>query len=335
MKSVALAVLMASALSHMTMSDVALAQSFQVSQDGRSVVLSGEIGSEAANEFKRAISAAPAVSSVVLASPGGLVLPAMEIAAIVHTLGISTEVPLGSVCASACSIIFLAGEGRTALGQLGVHQMAAEGSGAVSGVQFILAEMLDAFEKYGVDRRVSRHMLTTPPEEMYFFSEYELSNYGINRSNDDALALSERLSARRTLEFRDFPASGYLAHPNQITLPDFAGRDEWARNYRTRIRDGLREGQNFSGHYSLIEIGCGTSCRFAFLADARNGQVFNFPYGGEEQYEMELLYNLDSRLVKVTWMKDWDVCIQQDLEFNGSEFIVLSETTFPRLDFCN
>jgi hypothetical protein len=263
------------------------------------------------------------------------VAPALEIAAIIHTLGVSTEVPRGEVCASACSVVFLAGDGRQAFGQLGVHQMSAGGSDAVSGVQYILAEMLDAFEDFGVDRRVSRHMLTTPPEEMYFFSDFELTDYGINRSDAEAISTEASLSARKTLEFTKFPAVVYLGSAEQVILPDFSGRDEWARNFRTRIRDGLRKGPNFAGHYSLIEIGCGTSCRFAFLADARNGQVFSFPYGGEEQYELELLYNRDSRLVKATWMKDWDTCTQQDLEFNGTDFVVLRETTFPRVNFCN
>lgn len=195
--------------------------------------------------------------------------------------------------------------------------------------------MLDAFEDFGVDRRVSRHMLTTPPEGMYFFSDHELTEYGINRSQDEATATAAAFDTRRTLEFMDFPALSYIERPDQITMPDFAGRDEWARNFRTRIREGLQAGPNFSGHYSLIEIGCGTSCRFAVLADARNGKVFSFPYGGEEQYEMELLFNRDSRLVKVTWMKNWETCIQQDLEFDGAEFKVLGETTFPRRNFCN
>lgn len=335
MKSVLLAGAFSYALLQVTMTSVAYAQSVEVSRDGSALVFSGEIGPNALGEFNDAISTAPTVSKITLASPGGLVVPAMEIASIVRTLGISTEVPAGATCASACSIIFFAGEGRQAIGHLGVHQMSANGSDAVSGLQFILAEMLDAFEDFGVDRRVSRHMLTTPPEKMYFFSDLELTEYGINRTGDEAVAAAAGLEARQTLQFTDFPALAYLGSPDQITLPDFAGRDEWARNFRTRIRDGLNAGSNFSGHYSLIEIGCGTSCRFAFLADARNGQVFSFPYGGEEQYEMELLYNLDSRLVKVTWMKDWNTCVQQDLEFDGAEFVVLGEATFPRVNFCN
>ena len=127
-------------------------------------------------------------------------------------------------------------------------------------------------------------------------------------------------------------AGGALA---DITLPDFSGRDAWAGNHRTRIVEGLRKGPNFAGHYSLIEIGCGTSCLFAYLADARSGQVFSFPYGGEEQYELSLRYGLDSSRLTATWMRDEASCIRQDLEFNGTEFIVLGETNIPRQDFCN
>lgn len=335
MKTTLQAGLLYSALLHAIVSDVAYAQSIELTQDGSVIVFSGEIGPDALNAFNEALSVAPRASKIILESPGGLVVPALEIASVVHTLGISTEVPSGARCASACAIIFLAGESRQAFGALGVHQMSADGSGAVTGVQFVLAEMLDAFEGFGVDRRVSRHMLTTPPETMYFFSDFELVEYGINRTGAEAAAVAASLEARQTRRFSDFPALAYLERPDQITLPDFSGRDEWARNFRTRIQEGLNTGPNFSGHYSLIEIGCGSSCSFAFLADARNGQVFSFPYGGEEQYEMALLYNIDSSLLKATWMKDWDTCIQQDLEFNGAEFVVLGETNFPRSSFCN
>ncbi len=170
----------------------------------------------------------------------------MEIASIVHALGISTEIPPGATCASACSIIFLAGAGRQALGQLGVHQMSADGTDAVSGVQFILAEMLDAFEKYGVDRHVSRLMLTTPPEGMYYFSEYELSEYGINRAVEQASAGAATPVGLTNVKFSAYPALSYLETSEQISLPDFDGRDEWARSYRTRIRDGISAGPNFS-----------------------------------------------------------------------------------------
>ena len=98
--------------------------------------------------------------------------------------------------------------------------------------------------------------------------------------------------------FFSYPPDTYLT--SAIHLPDFDGRDEWAGNYRTRIINGLQSGPNFAGHYSLIEIGCGTDCRFAFVADAQTGQVWSFPLGGEENYQLQLLYTIDSRLVRAT-----------------------------------
>ena len=317
------------------LAEVAYAQTVEVSQRSSVLSLSGEISQETLTKFNLALSTEKNVSKIMLSSPGGLVVIAMEIASIIHRRGIATEIPLGATCASACSIIFLAGKGRQAHGQLGVHQITSKGGGAVSGVQFILAEMLDVFEDYGVDRRVSRHMLTTPPEEMYFFSELELTEYGINRKGDKVSAEAEKTLVRQEIRFTQFPALSYLSRSDQLKLPDFIGRDKSARSFRTRIRDGLIAGPNFSGHYRLIEIGCGTSCQFVILADARDGRVISFPYGGEDQSEMKLLYNLDSRLVKVNWMRDLNTCTQLDLEFNGIEFIVLKNETVSRVGYCN
>jgi hypothetical protein len=44
----------------------------------------------------------------------------------------------------------------------------------------------------------------------------------------------------------------------------------------------MKSGSNNGGHFSLIEIGCGTSCIFAFLIDGRDGRLVDFPLGGEE-----------------------------------------------------
>ena len=71
----------------------------------------------------------------------------------------------------------------------------------------------------------------------------------------------------------------------------------------------------------------------------RTGQVASFPYGGEDQYEMMMLYTIDSRLLKVTWADttSWPYgpCIEQDLLLEGLEFRVLTERRVPRRDFCN
>lgn len=306
--------------------------SFKLSDDGAIALLEGPITEVTASEFSGFIAENRGLKVLVLNSPGGLVIPALDISAAVNAMGIATFVPEEASCASACSIIFFSGGERSAEGQLGVHQMSNVNA---SGVQLILAEILDAFERYGVDRRISRHMLTTLPDDMYFFSDYEKAEYRINRTEDELFAAEPVVQTRAKIDYATYPPAAYFGQDETIRFPDFSGRDEWARNFRTRIRDGLAAGPNFAGHFSMIEIGCGTSCRFAFVADVKNGEVFSFPYGGEEQYEMELLFNTDSRLVKVTWMRDLDTCTQQDLVFTGRDFEVVAEATFPRVDFCN
>jgi hypothetical protein len=51
----------------------------------------------------------------------------------------------------------------------------------------------------------------------------------------------------------------------KVILPDFKGRDREFNRFRTRIRNGMKEGPNFASHYSLVQIGCGTGCTFALV----------------------------------------------------------------------
>lgn len=136
-------------------------------------------------------------------------------------------------------------------------------------------------------------------------------------------------------KFADFPPAAVL--DSAAKYPDFNGRDNAFRDYRTRLRDGVSAGVNFAGHYSFVTIGCGTSCRFAFVIDLRTGEVFDFPYGGEEQYQMDLLYFQDSRMVRVRWKGDWDssTCTEKDLLVEGTRWRVLAERKLPTVDdFC-
>lgn len=99
-----------------------------------------------------------------------------------------------------------------------------------------------------------------------------------------------------------FPARGGLS--GQTRLPDFRGRDRDFNTFRTRIRAGMREGPNFAGHYSLIQIGCGTGCSFAIVADNRTGRPMNFPRGGEDNMYLDLEFQRDSRLLAAQWADD-------------------------------
>ncbi|WP_417679763.1 DUF6636 domain-containing protein [Roseibium sp.] len=132
--------------------------------------------------------------------------------------------------------------------------------------------------------------------------------------------------------FADHPPSDILK--SAAKFPDFNGRDSAFRNYRTRIRDGVGQGVNFAGHYSFVIISCGTECRFGYVVDLRTGEVFDFPYGGEEHYQMDLLFSRDSRLVKVRWKGSWDseTCTEKDLLVEGTKWRILAERTVPTDD---
>lgn len=133
-------------------------------------------------------------------------------------------------------------------------------------------------------------------------------------------------------DFADYPAVERLLSAPEY--PDFNGRDADYRTYRTRIQNGVSNGVNFAGHYAFITIGCGTSCRFGYVVDLRSGVVFDFPYGGEEHYQMDLRMTADSRLIKVRWKGDWqsETCTEKDLIVEGTEWRVLAERTVPTVD---
>ncbi len=118
-------------------------------------------------------------------------------------------------------------------------------------------------------------------------------------------------------------------------LPDFRGRDREFNSLRTRIRNGLREGPNFAGHYSLIQIGCGSGCSFVVVADNKTGEPRNFPLGGESNMYLQLDYRRDSRLLSVQWADyDTDRCYAEFFDFVGDTWKALGKQEIGKLDAC-
>jgi hypothetical protein len=72
--------------------------------------------------------------------------------------------------------------------------------------------------------------------------------------------------------FVRFPATIYRGRPARVDLRSHPT----ARRFRTVLREGARLGPNFAGHYTLIDWGCGTSCRAFAIVDAKTGGVY-FP----------------------------------------------------------
>jgi hypothetical protein len=93
-----------------------------------------------------------------------------------------------------------------------------------------------------------------------------------------------------TLSFEQFPAGPlYAETPHE---PDFSS-DRQAYQFRTAIRNAVRSGTNFAGHYVVASWGCGTSCQESAIIDAATGAIAHFgipsSYGIEVRATSSLL----------------------------------------------
>lgn len=141
-------------------------------------------------------------------------------------------------------------------------------------------------------------------------------DHGLTGTGTPDQALLAQLQQATSLRIPDPVAStatsesfGKYATPvysGPISNPDFNSL-QGSRTYRTRIREGMKKGVNFAGHFAVITIGCGTGCNFSFVADLKTGALETFPLGGEEYQGLSLDYRADSRLVRADWYgtADW------------------------------
>lgn len=157
---------------------------------GGQLELTGSFDVGAAERFAAEIAArGEYVQTVVLDSPGGSVVDALAIGSLIHQEGLATKVAAGSLCASSCPIVFASGQERIASTQaaIGVHQIyAAALAGdpqnalrvagtAMSDAQSTTAEIISHLTKTGVDPALWLHALSTPPEQLYYFTPEEMT----------------------------------------------------------------------------------------------------------------------------------------------------------------
>ena len=76
---------------------------------------------------------------------------------------------------------------------------------------------------------------------------------------------------KRLPRFEDYPAEVFQGTPAPAKIVG-----PLARSYRTRLREGAKEGPNFAGHYTVVYWGCGSDCRIFAVVDAKTGKVY-FP----------------------------------------------------------
>ncbi len=86
------------------------------------------------------------------------------------------------------------------------------------------------------------------------------STYSQIQSNKDALP-----------SFDDFPVTVTQNTPARIRWESNRG----SKRFRTVIKEGVRDGVNFAGHYHIAEWGCGTACQSWVIIDMKTGNIYD------------------------------------------------------------
>jgi hypothetical protein len=154
-------------------------------KDGRIVIsISGDIAEGDTDAFKSAIKAAndagKLVSSVRLNSTGGSLLEGVQLAEVVKFAKMATNVGQGATCASACFLIFAAGESKFAnyTAQIGVHGASDETGRETVQSGAATVSMARVAKELGVPAAIIGRMVVTPPSQMVWLSPADLQSMG-------------------------------------------------------------------------------------------------------------------------------------------------------------
>jgi hypothetical protein len=160
---------------------------FDLKDDRVEISISGDITPGDANllnaRIKEANDAGKLVTSLRLNSAGGNLLEAVRLAAAVKLAKMSTNVGQSATCASACFLIFAAGEAKYAnnSARIGVH--GASEKGVVS--RAATTSMADVAKELDVPWSIIRRMINTPPGEVEWLSLADLRLMGTKVSQSD------------------------------------------------------------------------------------------------------------------------------------------------------
>lgn len=110
-------------------------------------------------------------------------------------------------------------------------------------------------------------------------------------------------------KFEDFKIENiFIGKTHSVSLHN----NPRARMFRTALRNGVKEGVNFAGHYTVVIWGCGTSCQSFAIVDQINGRVYFtkelllVSYADYWEKDYGLNYRPDSRLLVVNGRPDED-----------------------------
>ncbi len=145
------------------------------------IIVTGELSEGDADVFKAIVKSANAagklVSNIRLSSNGGNLAEGMKLADAVRFGKISTNVGKDATCASACFLIFAAGETKYAnyTAKIGVHGASTRGGEEASDGTVAMARVA---KELGVPAAIIGRMVVTPPTEMVWLTPQDLQSMG-------------------------------------------------------------------------------------------------------------------------------------------------------------
>lgn len=90
-----------------------------------------------------------------------------------------------------------------------------------------------------------------------------------------SFTLSSAYAEPESPRFSDYPVSNISRQ--KPAAADF-NTNANARRFQSAIRDGVKRGPNFAGHYTVITWGCGTMCQSFVIVDSITGEIFSSPF---------------------------------------------------------
>lgn len=175
------------ALAYAAINQIALSAEFKTSKlkDRRLIEsMTGEIVEGDAERLRSAIKAAndtgKLLESIRLNSIGGNLLEGVKLAEIVRFAKMTTNVSSSAVCASACFLLFAAGERKFAnyTAQIGVHGAADQSGAETIQSNAATVSMAKVAKELGVPDSIIGRMVVTPPGDMVWLSPVDLQSMG-------------------------------------------------------------------------------------------------------------------------------------------------------------
>ena len=176
-------------------------------KDGRLVItLSGELAEGDADAFKIAVKTAndtgKLVGNVRLNSPGGNLLEGVKLAEAVRFGKMATNVGKSATCASACFLVFAAGETKFAsyTAQIGVHGASDEFGAETVQSGAATVSMARVAKELGVPAGIIGRMVVTPPDQMVWLSPQDLQTMGTTMvGKPDQMSMVPNAPVQQTL----------------------------------------------------------------------------------------------------------------------------------------